>query len=143
MREVTDAFCPWNAGRWRLTAAPGGPASCVRTGEAAELALDVRELDSVYLGGGSLAALAAPAAAGLVQELRPGALEPASAAFRSGLEPRLPHGFRGRLRRGRPGGRPPAAAQPWGWWAGIGGSSPVVSYSDSISIRRVCRGSPL
>ncbi|QKW19574.1 GNAT family N-acetyltransferase [Kitasatospora sp. NA04385] len=88
--EVTDAFCPWNAGRWRLTAAPGGPASCVRTGDAAELELDVRELGSVYLGGGSLAALAA---AGLVRELRPGALEPASAAFRSGLEPWLPHGF--------------------------------------------------
>ncbi|MFB7946956.1 GNAT family N-acetyltransferase [Kitasatospora phosalacinea] len=88
--EVTDAFCPWNAGRWRLTAAPGGPVSCVRTGEAAELALDVRELGSAYLGGGSLAALAA---AGLVRELRPGALEPASAAFRSGLEPWLPHGF--------------------------------------------------
>ncbi|MFC8720058.1 GNAT family N-acetyltransferase [Kitasatospora sp. NPDC057198] len=88
--EVTDAFCPWNAGRWRLTAAPGGPASCVRTGDPAELALDVRELGSVYLGGGSLAALAA---AGLVRELRPGALEPAAAAFRSGLEPWLPHGF--------------------------------------------------
>ncbi|MFJ5232065.1 GNAT family N-acetyltransferase [Kitasatospora sp. NPDC088391] len=88
--EVADAFCPWNAGRWRLTAAPGGPASCVRTGDPAELELDVRELGSVYLGGGSLAALAA---AGLVREVRPGALEPAAAAFRSALEPWLPHGF--------------------------------------------------
>ncbi|GAA2085681.1 GNAT family N-acetyltransferase [Kitasatospora saccharophila] len=87
---VTDAFCPWNAGRWRLTAAPGGPVSCVRTGDPAELELDVRELASVYLGGGSLAALAA---AGLVRELRPGTLGPASAAFRSDLEPWLPHGF--------------------------------------------------
>ncbi|MFI1521206.1 GNAT family N-acetyltransferase [Kitasatospora cineracea] len=88
--EVTDAFCPWNAGRWRLTAAPGGPVTCVRTDAAAELELDVRELGAVYLGGGSLAALAA---AGLVRELRPGALAPAAAAFRSGLEPWLPHGF--------------------------------------------------
>ncbi|RKE19101.1 GNAT family N-acetyltransferase [Streptomyces sp. TLI_171] len=88
--EVTDAFCPWNAGRWRLTAAPGGPVSCVPTEEPAELELDVRELGAVYLGGGSLAALAA---AGLVRELRPGALEPASGAFRSALEPWLPHGF--------------------------------------------------
>ncbi|KDN85544.1 GNAT family N-acetyltransferase [Kitasatospora cheerisanensis] len=88
--EVTDAFCPWNAGRWRLTAAPGKPASCVPTDEPADLELDVRELGSVYLGGGSLAALAA---SGLVREVRPGALEPASAAFRSGLEPWLPHNF--------------------------------------------------
>ncbi|MFD8480807.1 GNAT family N-acetyltransferase [Kitasatospora sp. NPDC059673] len=88
--EVTDAFCPWNAGRWRLTAAPGKPASCVRTDEPAELELDVRELGSAYLGGTSLVALAA---AGLVRELRPGALEPVSAAFRSGLEPWLPHNF--------------------------------------------------
>ncbi|MFF4345116.1 GNAT family N-acetyltransferase [Kitasatospora sp. NPDC001540] len=70
--------------------APRGPASCVRTDGAAELALDVRELGSVYLGGGSPAALAA---AGLARELRPGALEPASAAFRSGLEPWRPHGI--------------------------------------------------
>ncbi|MGW4378531.1 GNAT family N-acetyltransferase [Kitasatospora sp. NPDC004531] len=88
--EVTDAFCPWNAGRWRLTAAPGKPASCVPTDDPADLALDVRELGSVYLGGGSLSALAA---AGLVRELRPGVLESVSAAFRSGLEPWLPHGF--------------------------------------------------
>ncbi len=60
------------------------------TDEPADLELDVRELGSVYLGGGSLAALAA---SGLVREVRPGALEPASAAFRSGLEPWLPHNF--------------------------------------------------
>ncbi|MFF0391204.1 GNAT family N-acetyltransferase [Kitasatospora sp. NPDC004615] len=88
--EVTDAFCPWNAGRWRLTAVPGKPASCVPTDEPADLELDVRELGSVYLGGTSLTALAA---AGLVRELRTGALEQVSAAFRSGLEPWLPHGF--------------------------------------------------
>ncbi|MFD7645328.1 GNAT family N-acetyltransferase [Kitasatospora sp. NPDC059795] len=88
--EVTDAFCPWNAGRWRLTAAPGKPASCVPTDDPADLALDVRELGSAYLGGTALSALAA---AGLVRELRPGALESVSAAFRSGLEPWLPHGF--------------------------------------------------
>lgn len=68
----------------------GGPVSCARTGDPAELELDVRELASMHLGGGSLAALAA---AGLVRELRPGAPGPASAAFRPDLEPRLPHGF--------------------------------------------------
>lgn len=57
--EVRDAFCPWNAGRWRLSAEPGGGAVCERTGAAAHIALDVRELGAVYLGGGSLRALEA------------------------------------------------------------------------------------
>lgn len=61
--EVTDATCPWNAGRWRLTAGSDGSARCARTDDAADLALDVRELGSAYLGGTSLSALAA---AGLV-----------------------------------------------------------------------------
>ncbi|MGK5545308.1 GNAT family N-acetyltransferase [Streptomyces sp. URMC 127] len=87
--EVADDFCPWNAGRWRLTGDPKG-ASCERTEDAAELALSVRELGSAYLGGVSLAALAG---AGRVRELREGALEEASAAFGSDVAPWLPHGF--------------------------------------------------
>ncbi|MCC3772795.1 GNAT family N-acetyltransferase, partial [Streptomyces sp. UNOC14_S4] len=51
--EVTDDFCPWNAGRWRLSGDAKG-ASCERTGDAADLALSVRELGSAYLGGVSL-----------------------------------------------------------------------------------------
>ncbi|WP_299527476.1 GNAT family N-acetyltransferase [uncultured Streptomyces sp.] len=88
--EVEDAFCPWNAGRWRLRADGEGDASCVRTDAPAELALSVRELASAYLGGVSLMSLAA---AGRVRELRPGALEEASAAFSSAVEPWLPRGF--------------------------------------------------
>jgi predicted acetyltransferase len=87
--DVEDAFCPWNTGRWRLTGDPKG-ASCERTAEPAELTLSVRDLGVAYLGGYGLPALAA---AGLVRELRPGALAEASTAFRSGLEPWLPHGF--------------------------------------------------
>ncbi|WP_086703905.1 GNAT family N-acetyltransferase, partial [Streptomyces tricolor] len=65
--EVEDTFCPWNAGRWRLTGDAKG-ASCERTADAADLALTVRELGAAYLGGVSLLSLAA---AGRVRELRP------------------------------------------------------------------------
>ncbi|MFJ5027428.1 GNAT family N-acetyltransferase [Streptomyces sp. NPDC088560] len=87
--EVEDAFCPWNAGRVRLTGDPKG-ASCERTTDAADLALSVRELGAAYLGGVSLLSLAR---AGRVQELRPGALTEASVAFGSPVPPWLPHGF--------------------------------------------------
>lgn len=87
--EVDDAFCPWNEGRWRLTGDDKG-ASCERTADAADLSLSVRELASMYLGDTSPAALAR---AGLVRELRPGALAEASVAFTSPVAPWLPHGF--------------------------------------------------
>jgi predicted acetyltransferase len=88
--EVEDAFCPWNAGRWRLTGDAKG-ASCERTTDAADLALSVRELGAAYLGGVSLGSLAA---AGLVRELRRGALAQASVGFGAGLAAAwMPHGF--------------------------------------------------
>lgn len=87
--EVTDGFCPWNEGRWRL-AGDGKGASCERTGDAADLALSVRELGAAYLGGVGLSALAG---AGRVRELRQGALHEASVAFTSDIAPWLPHGF--------------------------------------------------
>ncbi|MER8186311.1 GNAT family N-acetyltransferase [Kitasatospora sp. NPDC094015] len=89
--ELTDGFCPWNAGRWRLRSdGPGKGASCDRTDRPAELALDVRALGSAYLGGVTLAALGA---AGQVREVREGALAEASRAFASEPAPWLPHGF--------------------------------------------------
>ncbi|MEU2059323.1 GNAT family N-acetyltransferase [Streptomyces sp. NPDC013455] len=87
--EVEDAFCPWNAGRWRLTGDQKG-ASCERTADAADLAVSVRELGAAYLGGVSLLSLAA---AGRVRELRPGALAETSVAFGSPVAPWLSHGF--------------------------------------------------
>ncbi|MCM2428398.1 GNAT family N-acetyltransferase [Streptomyces sp. RKAG337] len=87
--DVEDAFCPWNAGRWRLAGDAKG-ATCARTGDSADLALSARELGAAYLGGFSLSALAA---AGRIKELRPGALAEASAAFASDVKPWLPHGF--------------------------------------------------
>lgn len=76
--DVRDDFCPWNAGRWRLVGSSEG-STCTRTDAAPDLALSATELGAVYLGGGSLERLAG---AGRVQELRPGALRAASAAFR-------------------------------------------------------------
>ncbi|MQY15109.1 N-acetyltransferase Eis [Streptomyces sp. RB5] len=87
--EVRDEFCPWNEGRWLLSGDAGG-ADCKRTEEPADLVLSSRELGATYLGGTSLAALAG---AGLVTELRPGALAEASTAFGSPVAPWVPHGF--------------------------------------------------
>lgn len=87
--EVSDPFCPWNEGRWRLTGDTKG-ASCERTSDPTDLALSVRELGSAYLGGFALSAMAG---AGRVRELREGALAEASTAFRGDLAPWLPHGF--------------------------------------------------
>ncbi|MFH8896206.1 GNAT family N-acetyltransferase [Streptomyces coeruleorubidus] len=88
--EVEDAFCPWNAGRWRLSGDAKG-ASCARTTDTADVALSVRELGAAYLGGVSLGALGA---AGRVREVRRGALAEASSGFGAGVAaPWLPHGF--------------------------------------------------
>lgn len=87
--EVTDPFCPWNEGRWRLSGDAKG-ASCERTADAPELRLGAREVGAAYLGGISLSALAD---AGRVQELRQGALAEASTAFLNDPAPWLPHGF--------------------------------------------------
>ena len=77
--EVTDELLPANAGRWRLRAGgPRGGADCARTDEPADIALDVRELGAAYLGGTRLASVAA---AGLVGELRPGAVGSLSTAM--------------------------------------------------------------
>jgi predicted acetyltransferase len=78
--DVTDELFAENAGRWRLQAAgPAGPAaSCERTSAPADVALPVRALGAAYLGGTRLGALAA---AGLVSEMRPGALAALSAAL--------------------------------------------------------------
>ncbi len=75
--EVADELLAGNAGRWRLRA-DGAVVSCARTDRPADLALDVRELGAAYLGGTRLGTLAA---AGLVTELRPGAVNRLSAAM--------------------------------------------------------------
>lgn len=73
--ELEDAFLPENAGRWRVSA--GG---AERTEAEPDLALDVGELGSVYLGGFGFGELAR---AGVVRELREGAADRADAVFRA------------------------------------------------------------
>ncbi len=88
--EVTDATCPWNAGRWRLSAAAAG-AACTRTQDAGDLSLDVRDLGAVLLGGTSLASRAA---AGTVTARSDAALARATTAFGwPGRAPWCPHVF--------------------------------------------------
>jgi predicted acetyltransferase len=79
--DVADEICPWNAGSWRLRVpGPGAAAqaTCGRTDDRADLSMPVAALGAAYLGGTRLGALAA---AGLVKELRPGALAALSTAM--------------------------------------------------------------
>ncbi|MER8072272.1 GNAT family N-acetyltransferase [Streptomyces sp. NPDC094034] len=86
--DVEDTFCPWNVGRYRLRA-EGADVSCERVRADADLRLSSTELGAAILGGTTLAALAA---AGRVEELRPGALAACSTAFRGTREPFNPTG---------------------------------------------------
>jgi len=83
--EVADVFLPENEGRWRLA---GG--SAARTDAEADLELNVTELGSVYLGGFSFAELQR---AGLVRELKAGAVERADDLFATGVKPWCPEIF--------------------------------------------------
>ena len=71
--EVEDPFLPENSGRWRLA---GGKAE--RTEDEADLALDVGELGSAYLGGFTFGELVR---AGVVRELRDGGAARADEVF--------------------------------------------------------------
>jgi len=82
--EVHDEFCSWNEGRWRIGSA------VERTDDAAELELDTADLASAYLGAFDFHGLAA---AERVRELRTGALERASALFRTSRPPFCPEDF--------------------------------------------------
>ena len=75
--DVTDRFRPAGAGRFRLAAAPDG-ACCTPTTATADVALDVADLGALYLGGVSASTLAA---AGRVDEQRPGSVVTADALF--------------------------------------------------------------
>jgi predicted acetyltransferase len=81
--EVTDAFCPWNEGRYRI---PGGD----RTDADADLRLDVTTLASVYLGGFTFAELAR---ALRVDEVSQGAIAGADTLFRADRAPWCPEIF--------------------------------------------------
>jgi predicted acetyltransferase len=85
--EVSDAFCAWNAGRWRIrtSGAPGVAEATVEPATAtADIALDTADLAAAYLGGSRLLDLAT---VGRVTEFTPGAVARANALFAAGREP--------------------------------------------------------
>ncbi len=86
--SVEDDFCPWNTGRYRLQA-EADAVICERTKAPADLQITAAELAAAFLGGTTLASLAA---AGLVEELRAGALARTTRAFRADREPFYPGG---------------------------------------------------
>ena len=83
--EVADAFCPWNAERWRISR--GG---AKRTADQADLTCNVASLGCVYLGGFTFAQLARSLR---MKEMRAGAIARADAMFRSDRAPWCPELF--------------------------------------------------
>lgn len=83
--EVTDEFCPWNAGSWRV-----GTDGVERTDAAADLRCDVTALGSVYLGGFSWTRLVR---ALRVEEVFPGAAARADGVFATAAAPWCPEIF--------------------------------------------------
>lgn len=78
-------------GSWALETAADGTGRITRTGdEPTDLAMDARELATLYLGGDSATRLGA---AGLVQELRPGGASRADALLRVDARPWCLDGF--------------------------------------------------
>ena len=82
--EVEDDLFPRNAGRWSVGEEPA------RTDADADVALDVSDLASAYLGAFTFEQLAA---AGRARELRPGGLARATALFATAFPPYCPEGF--------------------------------------------------
>ncbi len=86
--DVTDEFCPGNAGRWRLTvpvARAADTAAIVPAGNSVpDLVLDISDVAAAYLGAFRFSDLQR---AGRVGETRPGAVEEADALFRSERAP--------------------------------------------------------
>ena len=81
--ELTDEFCPWNAGRWSLESRDGtGHAD--RTEVLPDLELDTTDLAAVYLGGFGVGQLLR---AGRGQELRSGAAARADGLLRGDRAP--------------------------------------------------------
>lgn len=88
--EITDSFCPWNAGRRRLRIGEDGVADVAPSDASAELVVDVTHLAAAYLGGTTLAELGR---AGLITELEAGALRRSSRSFATDHAPHCPEGF--------------------------------------------------
>lgn len=79
---VSDAFCPWNEGRFTLDGS--------KTMADPDLRLSVGALGSVFLGGFTFADLAR---AGLVEQVTEGAIARADGVFRTDVKPWCPEIF--------------------------------------------------
>jgi predicted acetyltransferase len=82
--EVTDEFCPWNAGRWRLDVGGDGHGTLTASDADPDLTLDIADLATTYLGTFTFANLAR---AGRVGECRPGAVAEADRLFATTTAP--------------------------------------------------------
>jgi len=85
--DLTDEFCPWNAGRWQLTVPGSGASATLRPaakGTEADIALDISALNSVYLGTHTFSDLAR---ANRVSESHAGGVAGADALFASAVAP--------------------------------------------------------
>ncbi|MER5262810.1 GNAT family N-acetyltransferase [Actinosynnema sp. NPDC002837] len=87
--ELSDEFCPWNAGRWRFTVKDGA-ATVQRVDDDPDVVLDVQALGAAYLGGTRLATLAR---AQRVSEVTAGSLNALSHALLGDREPHCPEVF--------------------------------------------------
>jgi predicted acetyltransferase len=87
--EVSDGFCPWNAGCWRLET-DGKKAQLEPAGDKPDLVVDVTDLAAAYLGAFSFAQLAR---AGRVVERSKGATERADRLFATQRAPWCPQVF--------------------------------------------------
>lgn len=83
--ELKDEFCPWNAGRWRISGD-----GVEKTTAEADLACDASALACVYLGGFTFAELAR---ALRVRELQAGGVAGADALFATDRAPWCPELF--------------------------------------------------
>jgi predicted acetyltransferase len=87
--EVTDDFCSWNAGRWKLTVDDGAGRVETTTAEP-DLVVDVTDLATTYLGAFSFTQLVR---AGRITEQASGAAMRADALFRTPFAPWCPEIF--------------------------------------------------
>ncbi|SDK90213.1 GNAT family N-acetyltransferase [Nonomuraea jiangxiensis] len=75
--EVEDDVCPWNTGRWRLSADPRG-AECKAVEDQPDVTVPMNVLGSAYLGDG---VLMESLAAGLLREHSPGSVRALATAL--------------------------------------------------------------
>jgi predicted acetyltransferase len=87
--EVSDSFCSWNEGCWRLVS-DGGKARVDPADKDPDLAVDVTDLAAAYLGAFSFAELAR---AGRVVERSAGAITRADGLFSTDRAPWCPQVF--------------------------------------------------